>query len=304
MLKDLLEQAENSEAPVRAAALLRIARVESAIDSGAARSTFARGLDAIRQLPSPDGEILLEQAAFIAGAVAPVLLNGPSALAPPHMFEHTLLEVMLDHGHLEHAVSRVMHHENNPQFPFGMAQDIILRVPDESTKIALLRRAIEAWLDAPPYDDVQPPDNDFVQLFQAEWNRLPPSEALIVVREIVRVTLEQPERPMTASYADGAVNLTSWRAHVFFEILHILQHLDPELAKRLIAGNAKLAKAARRFPKGRKSMEEEAESRRQERRSPGAGGHVLVGSPEDFPIWNRCIKHLSTETSGLRSIMR
>lgn len=142
---------------------------------------------------------------------------------------------------------------------------------------------IQAWRDAPPYEEMKPPGDDFVQLFQSEWNQLPQAESLIVVREIVRVSVEQPEQPMTASYADGAVEITSWRANVFFQILHILRHLDPKLAEPLIAEHAQLAHAARRFPKGRESMEEEAESRRRARPSTDAGGHTMMGSPEDFP---------------------
>ena len=236
MLDDLvaraIEQAEHSTAPVRAAVLLRVARVETAVNPSTARNTFDRGLDAIRRLPGLDGEFLLEQAALIAAMVAPDLLSGMPGLAPPDFFETTVLEVMLDHGHLKQAVSRLMHHEDIAEFPFGMMHVVIRRVSDLDVRLALLRRAIEAWRNAPPYDPMKPPGDEFIQLFQSEWNTLPRAEALTVVREIVNITVEQPERPMMASYADGAVEITSWRAHVFFEILHILRHLDPELAER------------------------------------------------------------------------
>jgi hypothetical protein len=269
---------------VRAAALLRIARVETAVNPSAARNIFERGLDSIRRLPGLDGEFLLEQAALIAAAVAPDLLSGTPRLAPPHLFEHTVLEVMLDHGHLEQAVSRLMHHEDAAEFPFGMMHVVIQRVADEGVRLALLRRAIEAWRNAPPYDPMRPPDDEFIQLlFVSEWNALPRAEALTVVREIVRTTVEQPDQPMTASYADGAVEITSWRAHVFFQVLHIMRHLDPELADSLIAGHAQLADAARRFPKGLESMEEEEESRRRDGPPVCEGGRIMMGSPEEFP---------------------
>ena len=277
------EQAEHSTAPVRAAALLRVARVESAVDPSAARNTFDRGLDAIRRLPGLDGEFLLEQAALMAAAVAPDLLSGTPRLAPPHLFEHTVLEVMLDHGHLKQAVSRLMDHEDTAEFPFGMTQVVIWRVDDPGVRLGLLRRAIEAWRNRPPYDPIRPPDDEFVQFFQSQWKTLPRTEALTVVREIVRATAEQPDQPMEASYADGALEITSWRAHVFFEVLHILRHLDPELADLLIAGHAQLAAAAGRFPNGYESMEEEEESRRRDAPPACEGGRIMMGSPEDFP---------------------
>jgi hypothetical protein len=130
---------------------------------------------------------------------------------------------------------------------------------------------------------MSPPDGGFFHLFQREWSVLPEPEALTLAREIVQVTAEQPEQPMTASYADGAVEITSWRAHVFFQILHVLRRVDPELAELLIAKNPQLAKAARRFPRGFESMEEEAESRRRQQPPSGKRGLIMMGSPEDFP---------------------
>jgi hypothetical protein len=287
MLDDLLarviEQAEHSEAPVRAAALLRIARVETVLDPGAARNTFDRGLDAIRRLPGLEGEFLLQQAALIAAAVAPNLLSETPGLEPPHFLEDTVLEVMLDHRHLEQAVSRLMHHEDTKEFPFGMMLVVMGRVSDAGVRLALLRRAIRAWRDAPPNDPMSPPGDEFINLFRSEWNTLPREEALTVVRDIVRTTIDQPEQPMTASYADGAVEITSWRAHIFFQLLHILRHLDPDLADSLIVGHAQLSVAVRRFPKGLESVEQEAEDRRRGPPAVSKGGLLRMGSPEQFP---------------------
>jgi hypothetical protein len=285
LLASAIEQAEHSKAPVRAAALLRVARVETAVNPSAARDTFDRGLDAIRHLSGLDGEFLLEQAALIAAAVAPDLLSGTPRLVAPHLLEDALLKVMLDHGHLLQAVSRLMHHEDDAEFPFFMMRQVMRRAGDADVRIALLRRAIEAWRNAPPYDPMRPPDDGFIQLFQSEWKQLPPAEARTVVREIVRIALEQPEQPMTASYGDGdgAVEMTSWRAHVFFQVLHILRHLDTELADSLIAGHTQLADAARRFPKGVESIEEEAERRRRDGPPASKRGCIMMGSREDFP---------------------
>jgi hypothetical protein len=45
LLARAIKQAGRCQAPVRAAALLRIARVETATNPSAARNTFERGLD-------------------------------------------------------------------------------------------------------------------------------------------------------------------------------------------------------------------------------------------------------------------
>jgi hypothetical protein len=128
VLASAIEQAEHAKAPVRAAAILRISRVETVTNPSAARNTFDRGVDAVRRLSGIEGEFLLEQAALIAAAVAPELPNGIPELAPPHLFEHTVIEVMLDHGHLEQAVARLMDSKDTAEFPFEMVQVVMGRL--------------------------------------------------------------------------------------------------------------------------------------------------------------------------------
>jgi hypothetical protein len=70
------EQAERSKPPVRAAALLRIARVQMAFDRNQAGKTFEQGLEETRRISGSDGELLLEQARLLAAAVAPDFLQG------------------------------------------------------------------------------------------------------------------------------------------------------------------------------------------------------------------------------------
>jgi hypothetical protein len=246
LLRGPVEQAERSSAPVRAAALLRISRVETVTNRGAARKTFDGALESVRRLSGTDREFLLEQAAFIAAAVAPDLLQTPE-LAPPHSFESTLLEIMLDHGHVQDAVSRLASQEDASEFQFGMAHVLMTRVNGADAKLAVFRRAIEAWRNAPPYDEMRPPDGTFVEVFRWEWNLLPQEEALTLVREIVGLTAEQPEQLITAKYGPD-LEITSWRAHIYFQLLDVLRRLDPQLADSLIAKNAQLKKAARRFP--------------------------------------------------------
>jgi hypothetical protein len=58
-----LEQAERSEPTVRVAALLRIARVESAVDRQNARKTFERALAETKGITGVDGSFLLARSA-------------------------------------------------------------------------------------------------------------------------------------------------------------------------------------------------------------------------------------------------
>ena len=161
----------------------------------------------------------------------------------------------------------------------------------EAVRLAVLRAAIKAWRRN--RDDPFQHVDQFIQMFQTQWKELPPEEKLAVVHEVVRFTLEQPDRQITAVLdAERTVRITSRREHHLFRILHILRHLDPHLADSLVADHEQLSAAARRFPKGTESVMEEAEIRRRNAAATtsGAGGYWMVGQARDFPLFHALMK--------------
>jgi hypothetical protein len=268
--------AEHSKPDVRAAALLRIARVQTTLDRSHARRTFEQALDEIRRIPGRDGAFLLEHARLFAAAVAPDLL--PSIPAEHHMSRHfeadNLGRTMIEHGNLEAALEFVMRYDDASTFPFSMAAMLIERV-DAQERLALVRRAAGAWREAH--------DDSFVWLFQSRWKLLPDEEAREIVREVVRAALDEPDKPIDATYdQEGTIKITSFSEHTLFQVLHILRHLDLPLLESLLSSHPQFAAAARRFPYGMESIMLEAEERK---KSAGerCGGFVVAGSPSDFP---------------------
>jgi len=286
MTDDLLvraqRQAERSAPPVRAAARMRIARVQSATDPGQARVIFEMALDEIRSLPSRERQVLFEQAQQIAAAFAPDLLREiPAArLFPSDSHSETLLSIMLAHGHIDAAFDYVVHCDVPFGFPFGYAANLMQKL-DDDRRLIVLRRAMDAWR-APQDSELMrkhgiPHEADqfklirnghlqrhFIRLFQYRWTMLPPEEALAVVREIVSIALDRPDQGTSARYPD--VHITSSREHVLFEVLHVLRHLDPPLAESLIASHSQLAAAVQRYPTGTETMHRELELQADERR--------------------------------------
>jgi len=282
------EQAERLEPRVRAAALLRIARVEAAFDREQARRTFEQGLEETRRIPGNDGQFLLEHAQTVAAAVAPEALREmsfPRRFAL-HFSSETLGQIMIAHGHIGAAFDYMMRHDEPSGFPFGVAAALIRRFADEGRGLAVLRRAIAWWRLNPDIQCIH-----FIQLFRTAWKILPPEEARALAREIVRVTLEQPEWPVTATYdPESTIALTSGRQYTLFEVLHILRHTDDELAESLIAEHAQLAAAARRFPMGWETIADEAETRRRNAPKTCGGGFVMGGHPDDFPYFRSVLQ--------------
>jgi hypothetical protein len=295
------EQAERSDPSVRVAALLRISRVETVFDQDAARRTFEQALEASRRLSDRDGESLLDAARFLAAAVAPDLLREiPASLGiGEYQSSGDLCQIMLNHGHVDAAVSYLIRYHRPSGFPFMVVPAVMQRVVGAGVRLAVLRAAIEAWRTK--RDDPFQRVDRFIQMFETQWKELPPEEALAVVHEIVRFTLEQPDRRVTAVLdAERAVRITSRREHHLFRILHILRHLDPQLADSLVANHEQLSAAALRFPKGKESVIEEAEIRRRTAAATtsGAGGYWMVGQPRDFPYMHALMKAITDGDFG------
>jgi hypothetical protein len=295
------KQAERSLPPVRAAARMRIARVQSAVDPGQARITFEMALDEIRSLTGRDRDFFFQDAQKIAAAFAPDLLR---EIPPVRGFGNdfhsgTLVNIMLQHGHIEAAFDYVNQGAVPSSFPYGYAVNLMHKLDDER-RLAVLRRAVNAWRTSVD-QELMPKQGTpqieghsrhipllhlqlrFIRLFQGQWKILPADEALAVVREVVRIAVEQPDIETSARYGEE-VRITSSRAHVLFEVLHILRHLDAPLAESLIADHEQLAVAARRYPNGIETIHEELEERRKQRQASGAtcgGGFIGSGDPRD-----------------------
>jgi hypothetical protein len=219
---------------------------------------------------------------------------------PNDFHSGTLVSIMLQHGHINAAFDYVIHCDVPFSFPFGYATNLMHKLDDER-RLTVLRRAIDAWR-ASRDGELMPKHGipqiggqsdlipllhlqlHFIHLFQWQWKILPPEEALTVVREIVRIAMEQPDLGTSAGYGED-IRITSSREHVLFEVLHILRHLDASLAESLIANHEQLAVAARRYPDGHETIYQESEERRKQLVASGAtcgSGFVMAGEPRDF----------------------
>jgi hypothetical protein len=294
MPKDLLArarvEAERARAPIRAAALMRIARVETAFDRGQARITFEMGLAGARGLRGRERHALLLQVRLLAAAVEPKLLPETlsHAYGHPRIERGMLVSIMLKHKLVDAAFEYVTHCDSF-EFPFDSAVNLIDQLEDESQRVAVMRRAVEAWRAG---DEEYVVFDKFNALFGSQWRLLPPDEAHEVMQETFRKAMERRDEGTSARYPDG-IAFTSRREHAFFELLDVLQHFDPLLGESLIAEHEQLAAAAERFPKGLETIREEDEERRRQRVAAGAsceGGFVMAGNPRDMPYMRSMIE--------------
>jgi hypothetical protein len=295
MEDDLLEsarrQAEKAASSIRAAALLRIARAESAGDVAQARRTLLAGLAAVQELPSPVREHLLEEGRCVAAAVSPELLNEmPRArhAGRDRFASFQIVRTMIDHGHVDAAFNYLLQYDHPASFPFFSVGAVLHRLErnrpqSDDRRLTLLRYAVEMWRQTPA--EPHPHDrHEFLMMFGHFWAEFPAEEAHEVARTVVERALADPDTGTSSSYSHD-VHFTSSRQNTLFEILHVLRHLDPVLARSLVDSNEQLAVAARRYPNGLETMNEEAAAEAERRKADGAtcgGGYVMAGDPSDF----------------------
>jgi hypothetical protein len=109
---------------------------------------------------------------------------------------------------------------------------------------------------------------------------------------VVDWAVAEPDAGTSAGYMKE-IHFSSRRQNTLFQILHVLRGLDPVLAQSLVDSYDQLAVAARRYPNGLATMNEEAEAEANRRKDRGAtcegGGYVLVGDPGDFDRQRRLI---------------
>jgi len=169
-----------------------------------------------------------------AAAVAADLLASVSFERHTHDFEaESLGRIMIEHGNLKAALEFVMGYNDASSFPFPVT-NMLIDLVDLRDGLGLVRLAVASRCEAH--------GDRFVWLFQHRSKVLPDQEAREIVGEVVRVALDEPDKPMQATYdQEGTIKITSFREHSLFQVLHILRHFGSALAG--IA--AKFARAVR-----------------------------------------------------------
>ncbi len=315
MQNDLLEQArqqaEGADASIRAAALLRIARVEAHADQSRARQTLLEGLDAVQKLTGPARPYLLDEARLVAAAAAPEVLSAIPAAErerpgrSPQMESVQILQTMLKHGHVDAAFDYLIDQDDPGSFPFFSVGAVLHHLDPQNPETAarrtkVLNHALALWrqsLSQPgPHraGPFQRHHDGFEGLFGNFWKDFPLEDALSIAHTIVDREVSEADSKTSSGYLNE-VHFTSRRQDGLFRVLHVLRHLDPALAQSLVDSHDQLAMAARRFPNGLETLNEEAEEASKRLRAEGAtcqgggggGGYILSGDPADFPRQRR-----------------
>jgi hypothetical protein len=254
MIEQLLDaatrQAEASEPPVRAAALLRIARVLTKVDQAEAERVLDRGLALLAELSEDDRAAMAPQAVSLAACVAPDRGIALRATIADALLADKFLFDMLRHGHAAAAVEYLAQWSGQGEFPYDAAQEALHYAKDEEARRDILSSALRAWHRGG--ETAWHATQSLVRLFRIHSPVLREDVALDEIRQIVRVVRTGPDGRLNATFGGprGTVTFSSSRPALLFDLLGPLQRLDSQLAQTVIRENAELARAADIYPFG------------------------------------------------------
>lgn len=242
--------AEQSEPPVRAAALLRIARVLATVDQAEADRLLDRGLALLAALPEEERSAITPQATCLAACVAPDRAFALWATTSDLPRTEKFLYDVVRHGHATAAVEYLTQWSEEGKFPYMAARNTMRYAKDDDARRDILRSGLRA--SRRRADSAWRSILSLVQLFQFHWRLLPEDEAHEEIRQMVRVIRERPEERLNGRFGGlrGTVTFSSQRPSLLFQLLGPLKRLDPELADAVIRENPELARAAEIYPYG------------------------------------------------------
>jgi hypothetical protein len=295
LLLTVCEQAECSDIPVRAAALMHIARVVARSDQTAAERLLERGIALAKEIDGDASSLLLCNAISLAAAVS-------AKHALPLYAEHrrmdpfggpvvSLVNVMAQHGHLDDAITYLREPLPGDRFPLHLVNDLDRECHDDETRRQLLELAIREWRNPAPRS-AGPEERfagmSFTALFGRYWNLLPREVAAAVLRELVDWALDMKSEPTEYTLTENLENpkLGSEQEFQLFRLIPALQHLEPDLAHSLLEARPQLAAAVKRFPLGMRSVWDG-----QSKYDSACDDLVEIGDSELMPI----IEALSTD---------
>jgi hypothetical protein len=289
LVVDALEHADKRAPDVKKAALLRIARVQLKTDPTRARATLDAGLAAPVELAESEfGFGHLSRLAI--AAVAPQLLVKLAPLegrAAFHNESFQIANLMVKHGHIDYLRTYMLKDASLPHVPMSGFPLLMQAAQDDDERRLYLRRAAEVWLLREDRLNPGPHRMQFSHLcglFRRHWRILPREEAQTALAEVIDQLLAKPDQAVTGRVCD--VNFSSTHALDIFNLFDLLLELDPERAERLAATHSELAVALKRYPKGQRTILEEAEAQRVKAResepAKGGFGFGVGGSSADF----------------------
>ncbi len=139
-------------------------------------------------------------------------------------------------------------------FPYGAATELMLLLPPErnAQKQEIFLRAMASDREAPTM--LIGGGDDFASMIVRFWRRLPPTIALVAIRQVLDEA-QSNKAPIALRSASTSVSFNSPEEYRIFELLPILRELDNAEAEKLLEASIQAKTQLERLPNGVQSLD-------------------------------------------------
>ncbi|MDQ6699697.1 MAG: hypothetical protein M3Z36_05890 [Acidobacteriota bacterium] len=267
--RELLEGAvgvsASAQPDVQASALLYIGENYDAFDHKKALDYIRQGFAATAAIPPDSHDLRGELQSQIAGATAAMSLPDAAEMLrqiqpspgdsgghrdPRQSALQSVISRMLAKGQMDEATELLTIVGSTGQYPYRAAREIFEKLaPDDGRRITVFASAMAAY--------ALRPGSGFSDLVGRHWKDIPQSMAESAVRAMVENILSRKDEGYTVqtmSSEKGSVDFSTQQDVELFDIMHVVQAIDPKRAERILEDRPALRAALEKFPEGRASL--------------------------------------------------
>jgi hypothetical protein len=213
-----------------------------------------------------------------------------------------LVQQDMDHGRLTDAAKRLSQWDTSLAFPYGEAEHLInkLSVQQSGERQAVFSSAVAAYRNLPMQAG---PEDQMTSLILGVYGVLPPAMVVDVVDLVLtKVADFQASHPdpddhisVTLGGKNGQATFSSMYDYELFELLPVLDKLDPAKAAALRRDHATVAALNTKYPDGRSSLSPDSHGMNTMFSS---GGGANAGGPDPAVLQQRQMADAVAESAA------
>ena len=168
----------------------------------------------------------------------------------------TLVERAIEKKDFDDALARIDQVAAADEFPYDAATALMLELPAERGPDfqSLFARAAASYQQH-EHKGINIGGEDLATMVIRFWRRLPPHTVQAAIDELLKQAKGGEKGAIAIGGAQGAAGFSSDYEYRLFQVLPVLEQLDPERAKSLLADDQQLRAVMDKYPQGLQSLD-------------------------------------------------
>jgi hypothetical protein len=258
LLQGAADMVSTASPPIQVAALMEMAKLYTDIDRAKSVELFEQAFSAAGAIPPSRASMSggLQQRVVMAAAEvdpeqAAKMLDGLPIDQRSGAIQQ-IVRALVRQKKLDRAVEVLEQHTGSGAYPFDAAEILLARLPaDDGRRVTIFGTATAGL-------DTTKEMREYGWLLAKHWQTLPPPTVQAGLTKMLNGVLDRRDGDepwsMTISGSRGSASFDNRKDAELFDILWIVQAVDPKKAKELLEKRPALAQMVTQYPEGRKAL--------------------------------------------------